>query len=96
MTLVSRGHCVVGAVFNILNYDNAAEFDPYFIERIKNCLTLMMEKDLVRQLEQEIMQKHTFRNAHLARQYDDKVKEMEKDEESGSDEGGDVVDLNNY
>ena len=94
---MSRGHCVVGAVFHVLNQDNAAEFDPYFIERIKNCLSLMVEKDLVRQLEQEIMQKHTFRNAHLARQYDDKVKEMEKaEQDSGSDEGGDVVDLDNY
>ena len=48
ITLVSRGHCVVGAVFNVLSDDNAAEFDPYFIERIKNCLSLMVEKDLVR------------------------------------------------
>lgn len=78
--------------------DNAAEFDPYYIERIKNCLSLMMEKDLVRQLEQEIMQKHTFRNSHLARQYDDKLKEVEKEEEGSvdSEEGGDVVDLDNY
>jgi len=48
ITLVSRGHCVVGAVFNVLSDDNAAEFDPYFIERIKNCLSLMVDKDLVR------------------------------------------------
>ena len=63
LTLVSRGHCVVGAVFHVLRADNTAEFDPYFIERIKNCLTLMVEKDLVRQLELEINQKHTFKNA---------------------------------
>ena len=66
ITLVSRGHCVVGAVFHIDSIDNAAEFDPYYIERIKNCLSLMVEKDLVRQLELEIMQKHTFRNAQNA------------------------------
>lgn len=48
LTLVSRGHCVVGAVFHVMSDDNGAEFDPYFIERIKNCLSLMVEKDLVR------------------------------------------------
>lgn len=66
LTLVSKGHCVVGAVFHAMSADNTAEFDPFYIERIKNCLNLMVEKDLVRQLELEIMQKHTFRNAHLA------------------------------
>ena len=48
LTLVSCGHCLVGAVFHVIRPDNAAEFDPYYIERIKNCLTLMVEKDLVR------------------------------------------------
>ena len=48
LTLVSKGHCVVGAVFHAVNADNTAEFDPFFIERIKNCLSLMVEKDLVR------------------------------------------------
>ena len=43
------------------------------------------------------MQKHTFRNHQLAKQYDEKVREMEREEEEdGSDEGGDVVDLDNY
>lgn len=54
ITLVSRGHCLVGAVFHLNRPDNSAEFDPYFIERIKNCLSLMLQKDLVRQLELEI------------------------------------------
>ena len=48
ITLVSRGHCVVGAVFHVIAQDNAAEFDPYYIERIKTTLNLMVEKDLVR------------------------------------------------
>ena len=38
VTLVSLGHCVVGAVFHMFSSDNSAEFDPYFIQRIKNCL----------------------------------------------------------
>ena len=97
ITLVSRGHCVIGAVFHVLNPDNAAEFDPYFIERIKNCLSLMVEKDLVRQLEEEIALKHTLRNGHLGRQYEEKLKDMYKaNEDNGSDEEGDVVDLGNY
>ena len=55
LTLVSCGHCLVGAVFHVVRPENAAEFDPYYIERIKNCLTLMVEKDLVRQLELELV-----------------------------------------
>lgn len=74
LTLVSCGHCLVGAVFHVIRPDNAAEFDPYYIERIKNCLTLMAEKDLVRQLELEITQKHTFRNKQNAQQYEEKLK----------------------
>lgn len=46
--------------------DNTAEFDPFYIERIKNCLALMAEKDLVRQLELEISTRHTFKNAKIA------------------------------
>ena len=86
LTLVSRGHCVVGAVFHIDSIDNAAEFDPYYIERIKDCLSLMVEKDLVRQLELEIMQKHTFRNAHNAQQYEARLKEMDEEEQGDQDE----------
>ena len=56
----------------------------------------MVEKDLVRQLELEINQKHTFKNAQLAQQYEDKLKEMEEDEFNGSEEDGDVVNLNDY
>ena len=56
----------------------------------------MVEKDLVRQLELEIMQKHTFRNAHLAQQYEEKLKEMDQDEAADSAEENDVIDLNQY
>ena len=81
-------------MFHAVNADNTAEFDPYYIERIKNCISLMVEKDLVRQLELEIMQKHTFKNAHLAQQYEDKLKEMDQDEAADSAEENDVIDLN--
>ena len=47
VSLVARGHCVVGAVFHVVCDDNTGEFDPYFIERIKNCISLMYEKDLI-------------------------------------------------
>lgn len=97
LTLVSRGHCLIGAVFHIYNGDNTAEFDPFFIERIKNCLNLMAEKELVQQLELEITQKHTFKNVFVAQQYEDKLKELDEENEAeDSDEADDVVDLNNY
>ena len=47
VSLVSKGHCVVGAVFHVVCDDNTGEFDPYFIERIKNCISLMFEKELI-------------------------------------------------
>ena len=90
---MSRGHCVVGAIFHVHRTDNTAEFDPFFIERIKNCLTLMVEKDLVRQLELEISLKHTFKNAKIAQQYVDKLQEA--DDAEDSEENNDIVDLNN-
>lgn len=47
MTLVARDECVIGAVFHVMGEDETGEFDPFFIDRIKNCLQLMFEKDLV-------------------------------------------------
>jgi hypothetical protein len=29
---------VIGAVFHVVALDNTGEFDPYFVERIKNAL----------------------------------------------------------
>ena len=56
----------------------------------------MVEKDLVRQLELEMNQKHTFRNANLAQQYEEKLREMDEDEAAESGEENDVIDLNQY
>lgn len=44
VTLVAKGSCLIGALFHVNSEDNTGEFDPYFIERIKNCLQLMVEK----------------------------------------------------
>ena len=39
VTLVcGQSSLVLGAVFHILAEDNTGEFDPYFIERMKNSL----------------------------------------------------------
>ena len=54
ISLIAKGHCVVGAVFHVMDNDNTGEFDPYFIERIKNCMTLMFQKSFVESLELEI------------------------------------------
>ena len=32
---------MVGAVFHVVRDDNTGECDPYYIERIKNCMTMM-------------------------------------------------------
>ena len=40
------------------------------------------------------MQKHTFRNAHIAQQYEEKLKEMNEDETVESEEENDVINLN--
>ena len=73
VSLVAKGHCVVGAVFHVVCDDNTGEFDPYFIERIKNCISLMFEKDLIQQLEAEINKKHTYKNWHNAMAYNSKL-----------------------
>ena len=38
---------MVGAVFHVVRDDNTGEFDPYYIERIKNCMSMMFEKELI-------------------------------------------------
>jgi hypothetical protein len=42
ITLVSgkgtSGSLAIGGVFHILDDDNTGEFDPYFIERMKNAV----------------------------------------------------------
>ena len=47
VTLVAKGSCLIGALFHVNSDDNTGEFDPYFIERIKNCLHLMIEKEFI-------------------------------------------------
>jgi predicted RecB family nuclease len=57
--LVSKGDYIVGAVFHVNSTDNTGEFDPFFIERIENCMYLMKEKEFFAQLEQEVLFQHT-------------------------------------
>ena len=44
VTLLAKGNCLIGALFHVDGLDNTSEFDPFFIERIKNCMQLMAEK----------------------------------------------------
>ena len=46
-TVVAKGSCLIGALFHVNSDDNTGEFDPYFIERIKNCLHLIIEKEFI-------------------------------------------------
>lgn len=41
----------MGVVSHVLTADNTGEFDPYFIDRIKNALQLMIDKGFVDSLE---------------------------------------------
>ena len=84
--MVGRGHCVVAAVFHVVDDDNTAEFDPFFIERIKNCITMMFEKDFVQQLELEIQTKHTFKNKTLASKFNKLVSNLEDTHPAGQND----------
>ncbi len=54
VTVVCRGEIVLGVVLHLFYKDNTGEFDPYYIERIKNCLLLMMDKDFISIMEEEL------------------------------------------
>jgi len=56
-----EGSMVVGAVCHIVNDDNTGEFDPYFIERIKNALQMMRNKRFVEVIEADVSDNHTFK-----------------------------------
>jgi hypothetical protein len=49
-----NGALVIGAVFHVLSEDNTGEFDPYYIERMKNALQLMKSKSFVQALQNDI------------------------------------------
>ena len=56
-----RGQVVIGAVFDVKGEDNIGEFDPFFVERIKNCMSLLYQKNYIGRLQQEIIKWHSFR-----------------------------------
>lgn len=47
LSLVSQHNLVVGVVSSLSNYDPKAEFDPFLLERIKNCLRQLHEKAFI-------------------------------------------------
>lgn len=59
-TLVGRGELVIGVVSHVLGEDNTGEFDPYFIERIKNALQLMIDKHFIDVIDTDITDNNTF------------------------------------
>lgn len=60
-SIVSEGPTVVACVFHVLSDDNTGEFDPYGIERVKNCMQMMRMKGFPEAVEAEINQMHTFK-----------------------------------
>jgi hypothetical protein len=45
-----------------MNYDLKNEFDPLMIERIKNCMKQLLEKDFIANLRDEIILSATMMN----------------------------------
>ena len=60
MTLIGRGQLVVGVVCHVLGEDNTGEFDPYYIERIKNAMQLMIDKQFLDVIENDINDNNCF------------------------------------
>lgn len=44
----------VGVVCHVLGDDNTGEFDPYYIQRIKNAMQLMIDKQFLEVIESDI------------------------------------------
>ncbi len=51
---------MVGVVCHVLDDDNTGEFDPYYIDRIKNTLQLMIDKRFMEVIDNEISLNNTF------------------------------------
>lgn len=60
VSLVAKGQLVVGVVCHVLGDDNTGEFDPYFVDRIKNTMQLMVDKHFVEVIESDIRVDNTF------------------------------------
>ncbi|CDW73564.1 UNKNOWN [Stylonychia lemnae] len=59
-TIVGRGQLIVGVVCHVLGDDNTGEFDPYFVERIKNAMQIMIDKHFLEVIENDISENNTF------------------------------------
>ena len=57
---MAKGQLLVGVVSHVLSLDNTGEFDPYCIERIKNCVQMMVDKNFNEILEKDLNDKCTF------------------------------------
>ena len=53
--LVHQNDVTIGVVCHLMNYDIKNEFDPLMIERIKNCMKQLLEKDFIVNLSDEII-----------------------------------------
>lgn len=47
-------------VSHVLGDDNTGEFDPYFVERIKNAMQIMIDKQFLEIIEKDIDENNTF------------------------------------
>jgi hypothetical protein len=63
VALVGKAHLVIGIVCHVLADDNTGEFDPFFIGRIKNTLSMMIDKSFMEILEDDFKLNNSF-SAH--------------------------------
>ena len=57
------------------NEDNIGEFDPFFVERIKNCMSLLYQKNFIGRMQDEIFKYNTLKEPR-------QVQETKKNENS--------------
>lgn len=51
---------MVGVVCHVIGLDNTGEFDPYCVERVKNCMQMMIDKNFIEILEKDLQERNTF------------------------------------
>lgn len=54
LTMLSQGELVIAVVGRLTNYDPKSEFDPFLLERTRNCLNLLRTKQFIQTLQQEV------------------------------------------
>jgi len=63
----------IGVVSHIVDYDIKNEFDPLMLERMKNCMKQLIEKNFIRNLSDEINLTSTMMSLDLRKDVIEKI-----------------------